>query len=49
MQRFSTLLRFFVLFLLLILGAVNRQRSATQTSLSEEITMLFRGVTPSAT
>lgn len=51
MQRFSTLLRFFALFFLLVLGAANRQRPVAKLTFSEEISAFFRSVaaTPSNT
>ncbi|WP_162303676.1 hypothetical protein [Hymenobacter sediminis] len=49
MQRFSTLLRFFVLFLLLLIGAANRSGMASSISFSEEISAFFRSVQPSNT
>lgn len=46
MQRFSTLLRFLVLFVLLVLGAANRPQQQP-APLSDAISALLRSVTPS--
>ena len=44
MQRFSTLFRFLALLVLLVLGAANRARPVTQSTLSDDVSALIRTV-----
>ncbi|MET4108129.1 hypothetical protein [Hymenobacter sp. UYP22] len=44
MQRFSTLLRFLVLLLLLVVGAANRPRQQAQSGLSDAVSALLQNV-----
>ncbi|SET06130.1 hypothetical protein SAMN04487998_1071 [Hymenobacter actinosclerus] len=45
MQRFTTFLRFFLLFALLLVGAANRPQSTPRVSLTDEVLALFRTTT----
>lgn len=45
MQRFTTFLRFFLLFVLLLVGAANRPQTTSRISLADEVLALFRTTT----
>lgn len=47
MQRFTTLVRFLVLFVLLLVGAANRPAARPVPVLSDAVSALLRSVTPS--